>query len=300
MLAHPTSYALVANIAAVMALVAMMLGVGLGIGEELPRLYRALDRKRASFDVLANVVLVPAATAFVLSVFGVEDELAVAILLLACLPAGPISLLFVGQSEERIARSTALVLLLQLVSVVVSPLLLLGLGEVVTGSPIVATPRTAAVSMGAQILVLETLPIVIGALVAQRQPAAVGKLRGALRLVTIVLLLTSGTAFSTLYVDRLQHGVPLAVTLSFMLLGLCWALPRLFSRGAAWHDAAQVTGLRNISLSIVVAGTTPGLEGSVIFVLIGALVLSVAAPVLRAFAAKDEGFSVADAAESVR
>lgn len=300
MLHETSTYALVANIAAVMALVAMMLGVGLGVGDELPRLYRALDKKRSVGDVLVNVALVPALTAAVLLVLRVEVDIAVAILLLACLPAGPISLLFVGQSEGRIARSTALVLLLQLVSVIVSPLLLLGLGELVTGSPIVATPRTAAVSMGAQILVLETLPIVIGALVAQRQPGAVEKLRGLLRIVTILLLVTSGTAFSTLYIDRLEHGVPLALLLSFVLLGLCWALPRIFARGAAWHDAAQVTGLRNISLSIVVAGTTPGLEGSVIFVLIGAFILSVAAPVLRAVAARDHGYSVADAAESVR
>lgn len=278
----PHSPALVlANLSAIAALLVMMLGVGMAIGSGLRLLPRRLDGRTALLQLAANLVVVPTACAVYLAVARPSAAITIALLLLACFPAGPISLIFVRQQDDALARSTAIVLLLQAASVVISPLLLLFLGELILGRPIVAAPRAAAISMASQMLLLEISPIVLGALWGAKLGKHRERVRAGLRRLAMLFLAVAGLAFGSLYLEAFLAGFADAARAMVVLLVVSWGAAALFRGSAGAHDAAQVTGLRNISLSIVVAGTTPGLADSVVFVLCGAGIVTLGAPLLR-------------------
>lgn len=278
----PPSLALVvANLSAIGALLVMMLGVGMAVGSGLRSLPHRLDGRTALFQLTANLVLVPGACAAYLAVARPSAAITIALLLLACFPAGPISLIFVRQQGEALARSTAIVLLLQAASVVLSPLLLLFLGELILGRPIVAAPRAAAISMASQMVLLEICPIVVGAWWGARLGDHRERVRVALRRLAMLFLAVAGLAFGSLYLEAFLAGFADAARAMVVLLAVSWAGAVLMRGRAGAHDAAQITGLRNISLSIVVAGTTPGLSEAVVFVLCGAGIVTLGAPLLR-------------------
>jgi predicted Na+-dependent transporter len=155
--------------------------------------------------------------------------------------------------------------------------------------PFLGPPGPALLSLSAQIVVLELVPISVGAWLQKRLGQNAQGLRTRVRQVATLSLVLSAGSFVYVYRDRLQGGGWLLGVGPFLLLSVGAWLGAWISGRTSRVDTAQVAGLRNISLALVLAASSEGSEESVVFVLVGAAVTTLLAPVLRAASGRRAG-----------
>ncbi len=272
---------LASHIAAVSTLVLLMLGVGCSLPRPLSRLRKGVSRAVLARLLVLNFLFVPA-VAVLLARASPSAGVMQALVLLGCLPAGPVSLLFVSQRRRALVLRTTWVVVLQVAGVLLSPVLLLLSGFLAWGSALSASPRQAVAALFVQMFLLELVPMALGwALVSQR-PEYAATLRRGFRRASSVSLGLAALGFALLYKDSLAHVSWLGAGALFALFVVaCWMLTWLSVSRRHLLDQGQITMLRNVSLALVIAATTPGFQDAVIYVLLGAVMTTVPAPVLR-------------------
>jgi predicted Na+-dependent transporter len=285
-----------AHAAAMATLVCIMVSVGLSMSGPFSALARRLRRADLGWAALLNFLWVPCLAALLAGFVREEHPgLAVALLLFGCLPAGPISLLFVSRRPEALTRSTAIVLALQFASVVLSPVLLLGLGWLVLRAAPLGSPVAGLVSLAAQIIALELIPIGVGTWLRRRVPTRAVELARTVRGLGSIFLIVAALGFGVSFSAVLASDTLLTGVAAFLLLSLgAWAGALAQPRGDRL-DTAQIVGLRNISLALVVAASLGPEAQAVMPVLVGAAVTTLLAPVLRLSGARQRELRAARA-----
>jgi BASS family bile acid:Na+ symporter len=174
-------------------LVAIMLGMGLRVkfGEIIAS---ARNPGQVTLGLLANFVLVPAATLLLLHLFGVDPIISVGFLIAAICPGAPFGPPFVAIAKGDVAFAIGQMVILAALSALLSPALLgLMLPQIAPQSDL----HIDYLAIAENLVVAQLLPLAVGLGVARRAPVfaariekPIGVLANILLLVVVALVLT--------------------------------------------------------------------------------------------------------------
>ena len=258
-------------IALMIILSVLAMGMSLTFGE----FGVALRRTRLlALGFVLNFLALPALMLALVRVFSIPGPVAVGLLLCAFTPGNGVGTLFVDHVRGDVRLSLALVLMLSVGSVVLTPILL----GAVTGSGIEAAFGATTWQMIQLILVFQLLPLVAG-LLLRRYASAValraqpGIARGARLLVLIVIAAFLATKWELFMTNGLR---PLFVSVIAILasFALGWATPRV-TRGER-ASLAMTSMIRNLALALLLATTYFSDSATIAAMLVYALLMFVA------------------------
>ncbi len=238
------------KICTIVLLVSLTFGAGLEINRE--HFVNVLkNRGLIARALLANVVIVPLLGVIIVALFHLPEYVGIGILLMAISPGVPFAIQAAGRAKGGSQGfAVVLVVLLQAVSVITVPLMLLW---------VLPGDAKAHISMGSfvlKVVLFQIVPLVLGYLVSQRAPAVASKLLRPMALIFLVsaiglIALLSGkigAAFADIYGSGGLTASLCLVVLS-VVTGLLLAGKQLEYR----RTLAIGTTLRNIGLAAVVA-----------------------------------------------
>lgn len=242
------------GIAVAILVVVMMVAIGL---RTQPRELAEIGRRPLAMvaAVVVNVALIPALVLLSTRALALPTEITVGLLVCASAPAGPMGVLFAARARGHIATSVTAMLGLSMLSVVTAPLVLastLGMSDALGADAIasIAWPMTRT------LVLFQLAPLVAGMLVRRVRPALAErlampttKLANALLLVVILgLLVMKGRVLA----DVGLAAMLLAAALVPMCMALGFAIPGPSDQR---RSLAMVTGVRNISLALLLGAT---------------------------------------------
>jgi BASS family bile acid:Na+ symporter len=229
--------------------VLVMLSIGLRVkGGEL------LDvvRNRALFarTLLANCVLIPAIGFLLVHIFPLTPDVTIGILLLAAIPGTPIALQFTRQAKTRLAFAAAMLFMLSLVSILITPLAVEVMPQLAHRS------QRPILNLVASIVLYIGLPLCAGLWAARRAPKIAPRLVLPLEIlatVVFVFLMWETRLARREAFDAIRgRGTILAM---FLLLILSMTIGWLI--GGPDPDARRVlatsTGMRSVIVVLYVA-----------------------------------------------
>lgn len=243
----------IVNMLVTFTLVEMMVAIGLGVQlSELAAVAR--DWLLVAKALVANYVLVPAATCGLLLAFDAPPMVAVGFLILAVCPGAPFAPSLVAVAKGNVATAAGLMVLLAGSSALMAPVLLQSLIPSVVGNapmPIDATDIVLA------LMATQLAPLCVGLTIRRLKPKLAAWLHGPslriskfLNIAVVVLILT--TRFESLKVvgPRALVGMLLLLFAS-LLAGWLLGGPLLSTRRAL----ALATSLRNVGVGLVIANS---------------------------------------------
>ncbi|EXX86597.1 bile acid:sodium symporter [Paenibacillus darwinianus] len=241
----------VAAVPALFAVVTFTMGLGCGLGQLRHVLARPWPMLWTL--LLAHIALPLAAYAIGVFLYGPESPYVIGLVLFALIPLGVSSVIWVGLSGGSVAMMLSLVVIDSLISPFVVPA---GIG-LLFGDSI----RTDTGAMMADLLLIVVVPTIAGVLLNQ---ATKGRITERMKPVTGPVSKLCFTAVVALnaaaiepHVVELKADMAKLVPVVVLFVGICYAagffgvLP-LRSRELA-ATASYATGMRNISLGIVIA-----------------------------------------------
>jgi BASS family bile acid:Na+ symporter len=236
----------------------------------------ALWRCRIGHILAANFVAVPAMAAGAAILFGLKQELALAMIILAAAPFAPVVPVFARMARADIALAAGLTAVFPLMSVVLTPVAAQAAMQAVTKTDAL---RFNMLSSLVLLIATITLPLVAGVMIRHKAPETGRKL---MRPVEVLSEATGAASLAFVVISefgsilKLGWRAWLAMALVFELsLLLGWAL------GGRDRGSRQVIALgtsnRNIALAILVAiqnfpgtGVVPGVAGNgLLLILLG-------------------------------
>ncbi|SDR95848.1 bile acid:sodium symporter family protein [Paraoerskovia marina] len=252
--------------------------VALGLSLTVSQITAPLRSARVVvFALLANFVVAPLAAWGIGEVFGLDDTVQLALILLGVSAGAPFLPKLAQMARGDVAYSVGLMVLLMVASVVVVPLVL--------ATPLVGV-EVSAWDIARPLVLLMLLPLVVALAVRARYPHAADAAAPLNRISSTALalgLVAAVVAGFSQFVDQFGTGILLA-TLALLVVCLLagWVL------GGSGREQRVVSSLgagqRNLSAALLVAGTsftdTPEV---LVAVLLGALLLTI---VLLALAAE--------------
>ncbi len=149
--------------------VLVMLSIGLRVkGGELLEVVR--NRALFTRTLLANCILIPGIGFLLVNIFPLTPDVSIGILLLAAIPGTPIALQFTRRAKTRLAFAAAMLFVLSLVSIAITPLAIEVLPQIARRSerPLLHLVASIALYIG--------LPLCAGLWVARRVPKIAPKL----------------------------------------------------------------------------------------------------------------------------
>ncbi len=234
-------------------LIAIMLSVGMEV--KIEEVVTAIRKPRlVALGLVANFVLVPAATLGLLYVFKADPMVSVGFLILAVCPGAPVGPPFTGVARGDVACAIGQMVILAALSAVLSPVLLsLLLAQLLPGSDL----HVDSMAIVRTLLVAQILPLAVGLAVYHRAPKLAGRLAGPIRLVAnllllgaIVLMLTN--EYKSLELIRLRGWFGMLLLLAASL-GIGWLCG---GPGQATRKALAVTtGARNAAVALVIVSS---------------------------------------------
>jgi BASS family bile acid:Na+ symporter len=267
------------NVLVMITLVEMMAAIGLGVRladlSGVARNWRLIGRA-----VLANYVLVPAATVGLLLLFNPHPMVAAGFLILAVCPGAPYGPPFTALAKGEVAVAVGLMVVLAGSSALVAPVLLRCLLSLVSGDE----PVTVDASRIAGILLATQLvPLGVGVAVRQWCPTVADRLQNPAKLVSKVLNLVAVVLILVTQARLFTAVRPLGLVGMLGLLVASWA--------AGWLLAGPDTGirkaltlttsLRNVGVGLVIAtgayAGTPAVAATLLyglFEVVGSLLLA--------------------------
>ncbi len=243
------------NLLAAAILFAMMTVVGMEL--TLADFQRVIRRPRALVaGTLAQLTLLPAATALLLSVYALPGNMAAGVVLIAAAPGGGISNVFCFLAGSNVALSIALTGVSSVVSAISFPVLAgLGLTYFAGETTAVSLPIPA---LTGQMLFLVLLPVCLGMFIRQRSPGLALRYSGPLRRVTFLaiigLIIAALSSDTTGLAGQIVDGLLAALLWTMMAMALGWLVAR--ACGLEINDAFTVViefSVRNVGLAAIVA-----------------------------------------------
>jgi BASS family bile acid:Na+ symporter len=232
----------------ILSLFVMKFGQGLEIAPRDLRFFRE-QRRLMLRSVLVVTLLVPLATLVVVGVLRPDLPTTVALAILAACPAAPMAIGNVARARGTVPYAASLQLAVATLAVVVTPLLLIVLGQVL-GFRADLRPRSVAW----QVATAQVIPIGLGVLIRAKSPRAAGWGRRLARVATLILLVLLAVVVAAMREAFLELGAreyaAIALTaLAALALGHFLAPHDLGMQ----HALAVETALRNPGLALLVA-----------------------------------------------
>lgn len=243
------------NLMAALILFTLMSVTGLGLTVADFRRVVVLPRI-VVWGTLAQLAVLPLATALLLVVYRLEPHLAAGVVLIAAAPGGGISNVFTHLAGANTALSVTLTAVASVAAVVTFPLLTAFGIEWLLGERVVV--EIPLVPLIGQLIVLVLLPIGLGMLIRRcRSDFAV---RSAVRLrrftfaaIFLLLAIAMASDITGLAAD-VSHGLVAALAWTLMAMGLGWGVARLV--GLNGPDAFTFLiefSVKNAGLAAIVA-----------------------------------------------
>ena len=203
-------------------------------------------------SVIVNLVIVPLIAAWVVEAVHLPHAVAVGLLICSASPAGLAGPLFALRARGHVATAVAGMVILSLVSVVSAPITI----SWVVGRSLAVDLGHLIVPMVGTLFVLQLLPLVVGMLIrlvnqdlAERWSGPATKLANGLLLFVVTgLLMTKGGVV-------LQIGVSGVLLFSVVVLVSLGLGALVSTRSAERRAYLAITGVRNISLALLVCAT---------------------------------------------
>jgi bile acid:Na+ symporter, BASS family len=236
-----------ANASVVVFVVSSTLSVGLGL--TVPQIVAPLRNGRlVVLSLLANFVLAPVAAIGLARVLGLDEPLAVGLLLVAVAGGAPFLLKLADLAKADMPFAVGLMVVLMVITVgympIVLPLLLPGVS---------VNPANIARSL----ILLMLIPLAVGLALRGWQPPTAGRLRAfvapvsSISMIFVVVLTTAGH-FGSMVSILGSFGLVAALIFVAICFGIGWVLggPGAATRGVLSLGTAQ----RNTAAALVVAG----------------------------------------------
>jgi BASS family bile acid:Na+ symporter len=245
------------NILLTIALIEMMISIGLGVTvSEVMRV--AKDRRLVTQALVANYLLVPAATVGLLILFHAKPMVAAGFLIVAVCPGAPYAAPFTAIARGNVAAAVGLMVILAASSAIVAPILLGLLLPLLSGDQPL---NIDALKLVTTLMVTQLLPLAAGIAVRERRALLASKLlkpagRIAALLNGLVILLILVAQFRSLAEIRLMAFVGMFCLL-IASVGAGWLLG---GSGLESQKAMSITtAVRNVGVALVIAaGSFPG------------------------------------------
>ncbi|GAA5061739.1 bile acid:sodium symporter family protein [Nocardia callitridis] len=237
-----------------LALVMFGLGLTLTVGD-FARVLRF--PKAAVIALVCQMIVLPVICLGLISLFRLHGALAVGMLLLVASPGGPSANLFSHIAGGNVALNITLTAINSVLAVFTLPLV------VALGSTLFLDDD-AAVGLRpdkfAQVFAVVLIPAAIGMLVHHRFTAWAQRMRGAVKIVSIVVLALVVVAAVAKNFDTLTENIgtlsAICLLLSTLSLLIGYFVPRLFSIDTDQAIAsAMEIGVHNAAVAIAVAGS---------------------------------------------
>jgi BASS family bile acid:Na+ symporter len=236
-----------ANASVVVFVVSSTLSVGLGL--TVPQILAPLRNGRlVVLSLLANFVLPPIAAISLARLLGLDEPLAIGLLLVAVAGGAPFLLKLADMAHANMPFAVGLMVVLMVVTVgympIVLPLLLAGVS---------VNPANIARSL----ILLMLIPLAVGLAVRASHPPGAARVRPAVALVSsismiFVVVLTTAGHFGSMMSILGSFGILAALMFVAICFGIGWVLggPDAGTRGVLSLGTAQ----RNTAAALVVAG----------------------------------------------
>jgi BASS family bile acid:Na+ symporter len=258
---------------ALVTLVEMMVSVGLGtaVGDFVRA---ATDWRLVARGMLANYVLVPAATIGLLVLFRAPPMVAVGFLIPAVCPGGPYGPAYTAIARGNAAAAAGLMVILVGTSAVVSPALL----RAVAGPLMGDRPLNIDVTrMTVMLLFGQVLPLLLGLAVTHWRPRVAARLlvpaRRVATLLNVAFLVLVRAAQYRILLQIKPHAWVGMLTLLLSCMAIGWLLGGKDHGGR--RAMALTTAVRNNGLGMVIAtgafAGTPAVTAAMIYGLVGFL-----------------------------
>ncbi|MEU6587329.1 bile acid:sodium symporter family protein [Nocardia sp. NPDC046763] len=282
-----------------LALVMFGLGLTLTVGDFV-RVLRY--PKAAVVALLCQMVLLPVVCFGLIYLFRLEGALAVGMLLLAASPGGPSANLFSHIAGGNVALNITLTAINSVLAVFTMPLIVaLAFSRFMDGDGSFGLRPDKF----AQVFAIVLVPVVVGMLVHHRFTAWSERMRGNVKILSIVVLALVVLAAVAKNFDTLTENIGKLASLSLLFavisLGVGYFVPRLFRVDADQAIAsAMEIGIHNGAIAIAVAGSvlhnnTIAVPGAVYGVLMN-VPAAIAAYLLAKYVRTERPVSVSGAA----
>lgn len=241
-----------------LVLAAMMFGMGLSTPA---RLFGAVARKPKGLllGLVGQLVALPLLAILVVAAFhptGMERDIAIGLLLLGALPGGATSNILAHICRGDTALSIVLTAITSLLALLWTPLVVLGATSWLYGDGL--SVSLSFVDVAALILVVITIPVTAGILVARKWPTFSARADKPFRIAGIIVLaiLVAAAIFENRdgFWDKAGQAVPAALALNVLAMG-AGALLGLGANGAQRRSITIEVGFQNGTFGIVLAVT---------------------------------------------
>lgn len=245
---------------AVLPIVLAVLMFGMGLATPARHFGTTATRPRGLLLGLAGqLIALPLLAVLVVVVFhptGMERDIALGFLLLGALPGGATSNVLSHVCRGDTALSIVLTAITSLTALLITPLVMLGATTLLYGDSVETTlPFLDVVGL---VLVIVTIPVVSGILVARWRPRFAAAADKPFRVAGMVVL-----AFVVAWAiyenrigfwDKAGQTVPAALALNLAAMGAGWLLGR-FTTGAQQRSIVIEVGFQNGTFGILLATT---------------------------------------------
>jgi bile acid:Na+ symporter, BASS family len=236
-----------ANVSVVVFVVSSTLAVGLGL--TVPQILAPLRNIRlVVLSLLSNFVLAPLAAIGIAKVLGLDEPLAVGLLLCGVAAGAPFLIKLADLAKGNMPFAVGIMVVLMVITVGYMPIVLPLLVEGVSVNP---------VNIARSLIVLMLIPLAVGLAFRAWHPPGAARVRAvvapvsSISMVCVVTLTTAGHFNSVLSVIG-TFAIAAAVLFTVVCFGMGWALggPGADTRGVLSLGTAQ----RNTAAALVVAG----------------------------------------------
>ena len=283
-----------ANLSVVVFVVSSTLSVGLGL--TVPQIVAPLRNGRlVVLSLLANFVLAPVAAIGLSKLFGLDQPLAIGLLLVGVAGGAPFLIKLADIAKANMAFAVGLMVVLMVLTVGYMPIVLPMLLEGVAVSP-------AAIAKSLILLML--IPLALGLALRAWLPQGAARVRAVVAPVSsismiFVIVLTTAGHFGSMLTILGSFGILAAVIFVAICFGIGWTLggPGTDTRGVLSLGTAQ----RNTAAALVVAGQNFS-DAKVVVMITVVMIVSfvVLMPLARALAKRQQVGDVAARAAATR
>lgn len=235
-----------------LAFIMFSLGVGLTVAD-----FTRVARRPLAFLIgaLHQVILLPVVAFAVIALFGMTQELAVGMMILAACPGGVTSNLISKFARGDVALSVSLTAVISLVSVVTVPIILsLAIATFMQeNAPEIDITRTAVT-----MFFLTVVPVTSGLALRAMFPSAIARAERTIATIAaglfVLIILAAVAGNWQLLIDNLPVLGPALVVLLAVLTCIGFVVPRLLGRSAQEAKTISIeTGVQNGTLGIAIA-----------------------------------------------
>ncbi|NOD48253.1 MULTISPECIES: bile acid:sodium symporter family protein [unclassified Ruegeria] len=252
---------LLINVGLPISLATIMLSLGIGL--EIADFRRVLNRKYPfAIGAVCQVVLLPIAAFFTVTLFGLPPEIAVGFMLLSFCPGGVTSNILTKLAKGDVALSVSLTAVISIFSILTVPFLAAWSITYFMGEN---APDVSISGLAIAMFLITTLPVAIGVGVRRFATGFANRIEGGLStLATVLFVMIVVAALAgnwQIFIDNLGIMGTGLISLNVALLLIGLGIAR--AANLSWAECKSIsidTGIQNSTLGITLAALITGTE----------------------------------------